>query len=81
MDGYEVLPRLREEPATRQARIIAVTGYGHEDERRRAPDVGFDDHLPKPIDQATLTAILGDIGARRSTETATLPVDDRDHDR
>ncbi len=70
MDGYEVLTRLREEPATRRARIIAVTGYGHEDERRRALDAGFDGHLPKPIDQAMLTSILRDIGEHRDTDVA-----------
>ena len=48
MDGYEVLPRLREDPATRQARIIAVTGYGHEDERRRCSTRASTATCPSP---------------------------------
>ena len=77
MDGYEVLTRLREDPTTRQATIIAVTGYGHEDERRRALDAGFDGYLPKPIDQAMLTSILRDIEEHRDADVHMPPVDDR----
>ncbi len=50
MDGYEVLDRLRREPAARHARIIALTGYAQEDERNRALEAGFDGLLAKPVE-------------------------------
>jgi PAS domain S-box-containing protein len=65
MDGYEVLRRLRHEPSTCHARIIAVTGFGHEEEGQRALDAGFDALLTKPVDHAALTSLLREPGARR----------------
>jgi CheY-like chemotaxis protein len=58
MDGYEVLRRLREDEATKDAKIIAVTGYGQEEDRHMALAAGFDDYLSKPLDQAALVALL-----------------------
>lgn len=49
MDGYELATRLREQPACNGMRLIALTGYGQPDDRQRALDCGFDDHLVKPI--------------------------------
>jgi signal transduction histidine kinase/CheY-like chemotaxis protein len=48
MDGYEIAARLRKDPATSHIRLIALTGYGQEADRRRALDAGFDRHLVKP---------------------------------
>ena len=64
MDGYEVLGRLRQEPAARQARIIALTGYAQEEERQRALEAGFDGLLAKPVDRAALASLLGEIRTR-----------------
>ncbi|HYD49581.1 MAG TPA: hybrid sensor histidine kinase/response regulator, partial [Terriglobales bacterium] len=50
MDGFEVARQLRRDPATAEALIIAVTGYGTERDRRRGREAGFDHHLVKPID-------------------------------
>ncbi len=58
MDGYEVIRKLRQDASTRDTRVIAMTGYGQEDERHRALAAGFDDYLTKPVDQDTLVAIL-----------------------
>jgi PAS domain S-box-containing protein len=77
MDGYEVLRRLREEPATRHARIIALTGYAQEDERRRALEAGFDGLLAKPVDRATLTSLLGELRTRPALDRG--PVLEADH--
>lgn len=58
MDGYEVARRLRELPATRHARLIALTGYGREEDRRRGREAGFDEYQLKPIAPETLKELL-----------------------
>jgi PAS domain S-box-containing protein len=58
MDGYEVARRLRSEPSSRDALIIAVTGYGQEEDRQRSKEAGFDHHLVKPVDIAGLRQLL-----------------------
>jgi two-component system, OmpR family, response regulator len=49
MDGYEVAARLRELPQARNAVLIAITGYGQEDDRVRSRRAGIDHHLVKPV--------------------------------
>ena len=49
MDGYEVAARLRELPQAKDAVLIAITGYGHEDDRLRSRRAGIDHHLVKPV--------------------------------
>jgi PAS domain S-box-containing protein len=49
MDGYEVARRLRTLPGTREALIVAVSGYGQPEDRERSRAAGFDDHLLKPV--------------------------------
>jgi signal transduction histidine kinase/ActR/RegA family two-component response regulator len=58
MSGFEVAAELRRDPATRSAKLIAVTGYGGEEDRRRSKEAGFDVHLTKPVDPAQLKALL-----------------------
>ena len=58
MDGYEVAEKMRELPGLRNIRLVAVTGYGRSDDRRRARDAGFDDHLTKPVEFALLERTL-----------------------
>jgi len=58
MDGFEVAEALRRDPATRKAKLIAVTGYGADEDRRRSKEAGFDLHLTKPVDPAQLRAVL-----------------------
>ena len=50
LDGYGVARALRDDPETEGVRLIAVTGYGQEEDRRRSLDAGFDIHLTKPVD-------------------------------
>jgi CheY-like chemotaxis protein len=54
MNGYEVAAALRQDPATAGARLIAVSGYGQEEDRERCREAGFECHLTKPIDFAHL---------------------------
>ncbi len=58
IDGYEVARRMRAEPATRDMVLVALTGYGQEEDRRRALDAGFDDHLVKPADPRRILAAI-----------------------
>jgi PAS domain S-box-containing protein len=64
MDGYEVARRIRAQPQARQPLLVAVTGYGREEDRRRAREVGFDAHLAKPADPDALNQLLADGNSR-----------------
>ncbi|MBA3312857.1 MAG: response regulator [Planctomycetota bacterium] len=58
LDGYEVAKRLRARTETEGAVLIAVSGYGQEEDRRRSREAGFDHHLTKPVDFAVLRQVL-----------------------
>ncbi len=57
-DGYEVARRLRARDADRRIRLVAITGYGQESDRRRALEAGFDVHLTKPVSHDRLKQII-----------------------
>ena len=59
MDGYEVCRRLREDGMSK-TRIIAMTGYGFEQDRQRAKEAGFDVHTVKPVPFADLVKLLAE---------------------
>jgi CheY-like chemotaxis protein len=59
MDGFAVARALRGCPQTATVRLIALTGYGQDGDREKALAAGFDDHLVKPADPATLLRLLG----------------------
>jgi signal transduction histidine kinase len=56
--GYEVARRLRAEPGTAGCVLVAVTGWGQENDRKRAREAGFDRHLVKPVDPSEIESIL-----------------------
>jgi CheY-like chemotaxis protein len=58
MNGYAVAEQMRNLPGTDDMRIVAVTGHGHPEDRRRSRTAGFDRHLVKPIDLDALALIL-----------------------
>jgi CheY-like chemotaxis protein len=58
LDGYQVAQRLRKIPEARQAVLIALTGYGQNEDRERARNAGFDHFLLKPPDIDALSAVL-----------------------
>jgi CheY-like chemotaxis protein len=58
LDGYEVCRRIRREPWGRGIVIVALTGYGQTEDRRRTEEAGFDYHLTKPADPAAILGIL-----------------------
>jgi CheY-like chemotaxis protein len=59
LDGYEVARRMR--ALGRPPILIALTGYGQPEDRRRAEEAGFDAHLVKPIDPTALTKALASL--------------------
>ena len=58
LDGYEVARRLRAACAGASPRIIAISGYGLDDDRKRSREAGMDHHLTKPLDFQVLTELL-----------------------
>lgn len=61
INGYEVARRLRHQPKTAGATLIALTGYGQPHDRVQSKAAGFDHHLVKPVDWEQLSAILARI--------------------
>jgi CheY-like chemotaxis protein len=53
-----VARHLRSEPGLRKIRVVALTGYGQQDDRRRTREAGFDDHLVKPVSPEDLRRLL-----------------------
>jgi len=63
MDGFEVAGHIRAMPRGRDVLLVALTGWGQPDDRRRTAEAGFDEHLTKPVDTERLAAMLAsDIG-------------------
>lgn len=61
MNGYDAARRLREEQWGRRALLIALTGWGQEEDKRRSREAGFDAHLVKPVDLAALQHLLASL--------------------
>lgn len=61
-DGYELAHQLRASPNLNGIRLVALTGYGQAEDRRRTHAVGFDGHLVKPVDLTVLERTLAAIG-------------------
>jgi CheY-like chemotaxis protein/two-component sensor histidine kinase len=63
MSGHEVARRLREQPATRNVVLVALTGYGSDEDRRRCLEAGCDHHLVKPVDWYALQTLLASLAS------------------
>ena len=63
IDGFELGTRLRREPALQRMLMIALTGYGRDEDRQRTRDAGFNAHLVKPVDIAALNTLLAQFSA------------------
>ena len=61
LNGFEVARRIRELPFGKDAVLVAVTGWGQEDDRNRSREAGFDAHLVKPVNHQELTRLLGSL--------------------
>jgi CheY-like chemotaxis protein len=58
MDGLEVARRLRDDLGLTEVLLVAMTGYGQDEDRRRSQIAGFNSHLVKPVDLERLNALL-----------------------
>jgi CheY-like chemotaxis protein len=66
LDGYEVARRLRKQPWARDLALIALTGWGQEQDRRRTAEAGFNAHLIKPVGEAELRRAIAAAGSGTS---------------
>jgi CheY-like chemotaxis protein len=62
IDGYEVARRARRDPRLAAVPLVALTGYGRDEDRHQALAAGFDQHLVKPVDVDALQALLAALG-------------------
>jgi PAS domain S-box-containing protein len=69
LNGYDAAQQIRREPWGRDMLLIATTGWGQAEDRRRTKDAGFDHHLVKPIDHAKLSELLA-LAPRERPQTA-----------
>jgi PAS domain S-box-containing protein len=60
LNGYDACRRIRQEPWSKGMVIVALTGWGQEEDRRRSLEAGFDHHLVKPIEVMTLEKLLAE---------------------
>ena len=66
LDGLEVCRQVRTLPVDSQPVMVAVTGWGREDDLRRTKEAGFDHHLVKPVALDRLFAVLRGLGTARA---------------
>jgi two-component system CheB/CheR fusion protein len=62
IDGYEVARRVRRDPMLQHAVLIALTGYGCDEDRRESAAAGFDHHLVKPVEPRALENLVARLG-------------------
>jgi CheY-like chemotaxis protein len=74
MDGWEVARQLRRDPAMKEVKLIALTGWGQDEDRKRTESAGFDHHIIKPVDFALLQKLLASIHAGVTTGREEGPV-------
>jgi signal transduction histidine kinase len=63
LNGYDTARRIREQPWGRCVVLVALTGWGQEEDRRKSQEAGFNYHLTKPVDLARLEKLLADLRA------------------
>jgi CheY-like chemotaxis protein len=76
LDGYECCRALRQEPWGAAISIVALTGWGQDEDQRRTRAAGFDAHLVKPVSLETLERVIAEAG-KRSGLAAAEPIADR----
>ena len=61
LNGFEAARRIREQQGDRDLVLVALTGLGQDEDRRRSEEAGFDSHMVKPVDYAILTQLLAEL--------------------
>ncbi|WP_437909054.1 PAS domain-containing protein [Sorangium sp. So ce327] len=72
MDGYDVARAIRAEPSLASTRLVALSGYGQDEDRRRSREAGFDRHLVKPAEDTALMEALS--AGRRELRSSASPL-------
>jgi two-component system, chemotaxis family, CheB/CheR fusion protein len=73
MSGYEAARQIREQQEQPgRPLLVALTGWGQDEDRRRTEEAGFDVHLVKPVDVAALGKLLDDLGASKEAGRVAL---------
>jgi CheY-like chemotaxis protein len=70
LDGYDACRAIRKGRVGNQPVVIALTGWGQEEDRRRSREAGFDSHLVKPVDYQALVAMIESLSPVTITETS-----------
>ncbi len=73
LDGYQVAEQIRREEGNDRSVIIAITGYGEEQARRRSREAGFDHHLVKPVDYDDLLSLVAQVSEFRPLRNGSGP--------
>ncbi len=73
MSGYEVCRRMREQPGGKDVVIVAITGWGQEEDKRRAVEAQFDGHMVKPVEPEALLQLLADLNRTKSSSSPPDP--------
>ena len=73
IDGYLVAEHIRAQPENGRTMIVAVSGYGQEQDRERSKSVGFDYHVVKPIDPTVLAGLVGSLRHSRDARDGVAP--------
>ncbi len=66
LNGYDTARRIREQSSSKEMVLVALTGWGQDDDRRKSREAGFDHHLTKPANLAQLEKLLADVESIRS---------------
>jgi CheY-like chemotaxis protein len=64
MNGYEVATQFRKDPALRGPLLVAITGWGTDEDKRQSSESGFDFHLTKPVEATAIDTILAHAAVR-----------------
>jgi signal transduction histidine kinase/ActR/RegA family two-component response regulator len=73
LNGYEVARRIRKEPWGRSIHLVALTGWGQDEDRAEARAAGFNDHMTKPIELESLLALFERVAPRAMPAAGTIP--------
>jgi CheY-like chemotaxis protein len=68
LNGYEVCRRIREQPWGNDMLLVALTGWGQAEDRRKSHEAGFDGHLVKPVDYGALVTLLDSLVAAKKAQ-------------